>query len=762
MAWRDDVIKTILFSAIIISIAPPAFGATSTLNCANQGYSPKEINIQLDSTGISGWRFLNPRAPFPVVDFKSTSVPPQKPDSLTWQRCAQEADIIFFNGASGEALSVAIPYSYRLFDRNRLADEIIDQVDQVTSAQGNISDNLRQKIKPLFDASPGRVPVPEQAIKFAAQIRDRHENREKLVSDLANERTRLLEIQQEVEKWMKPPVASASDNETEKESSASLKDGIIRLGALLFEGIDALESSTAQPPLSECPNPTAESQACTFKFTIFDNGTFKIPPTTWVRLVRFSDGVVRFKVSFFDDQIPVSNSEGYLKVRPEVLERPSSTTWSVTASGGYSVVAQSDRKREDGTTNRPFTLEDPYTGKTLDSFSGTGRLELIQTLQEHARARVDPQFKNGALGGDDKSTTFSVPLWTVDVFGLNGVSGRIGNYTMLNPSRGIAINASGEGFQFNWHSLMIGHIVKSESAKKVPDPENKDTSMTLLRVSGAPGFSIFKHIDLFGVYGEKRDTEKTSPYDHYTWGGQLFFASSPGQPEKQSVFSSLSGSVSYYHSERNIRPQSTSGTVLTDGSGSVWLLDSGLTWLRENGADTKALRSLSILLGEGTGDNPDSKHRDESYLGETATFSGFDSLFLGSSFLDNLQDGSPARTPFGKGLANKFYLGLSYTEREVEQINPLWWIARIAQVSDDAKTTATTLKLHWFHLDEPFQNKRDAGFEAGLQWQIEVPAGVKNSLGCSRYFPGSATRRFFLVDPMQCSLQVSLVLQSGP
>jgi hypothetical protein len=147
-----------------------------------------------------------------------------------------------------------------------------------------------------------------------------------------------------------------------------------------------------------------------------------------------------------------------------------------------------------------------------------------------------------------------------------------------------------------------------------------------------------------------------------------------------------------------------------------------------------------------------------------ANFSGFDSLFLGSSFLDNLkdgsvQDGSPGRTPFGKGLANKYYLGLNYTEREIKQINPLWWVARIAQVDNDAKATATSLRAHFFHLDEPFQDKRDAGWEAGLQWQIEVPAGVKHSLGCSRYFPGSATRRFFLVNPMQCSLQVSLVLQ---
>ena len=472
-------------------------------------------------------------------------------------------------------------------------------------------------------------------------------------------------------------------------------------------------------------------------------------------MVRSSDGVVRFRVSFFDDQIPVSNAEGYLKVRPEVLERPSSTTWSVTAGAGYSVAAQSDRKRPENGESRPFTLADPYTGKTVDFFNGSARLELTQTLRERARARVVPQFKNGALGGEDKTRTFSVPLYTIDVFGLNGLSGRFGKYTMLNPSRGIAINASGEGFQYNWHNIMIGHIVNSESGQGVPDEANQDNSVSLLRVSGAPGFSIFKHVDLFGVYGEKKKKQDT-PYDYYTWGGQLFFASSPEEPQPKSTFSSLSGSVSYFHSSRDVGKQGT--TPRTNGSGNVWLLDTGITWLHEGGTDTKALRSLSFLLGAGTGDDPNSPHRDESYLGETASFSGFDSMFLGS-FPSVLQDGSPARLPFGIGLANKFYLGASYVERDFKQINFLWWIAQLFQVAGDAKSPATTLKAHWFHLDEPFQGRRDAGFEAGLQWQIEVPAGVKHSLGCSRYFPGNATRRFFLVEPMQCSLQVSLTLQ---
>ena len=133
-------------------------------------------------------------------------------------------------------------------------------------------------------------------------------------------------------------------------------------------------------------------------------------------------------------------------------------------------------------------------------------------------------------------------------------------------------------------------------------------------------------------------------------------------------------------------------------------------------------------------------------------------MFL-SSFASNIQDGSPARSPVGEGLANKAYVGASYVERAFKQINLLWWLARAMQVEGDVKSSATTLRAHWFRLDEPFQAKHDAGYEIGLQWQIQVPEGVTSTLGCSRYLPGSATRGFFSVKPMSCAAQISLILQ---
>ena len=62
--------RIILVLISVIYFPGLALGAILEENCRSN-YSSKDINIQLDSTGISGWRFLNPRAPFAVVDFKS-------------------------------------------------------------------------------------------------------------------------------------------------------------------------------------------------------------------------------------------------------------------------------------------------------------------------------------------------------------------------------------------------------------------------------------------------------------------------------------------------------------------------------------------------------------------------------------------------------------------------------------------------------------------------------------------------------------------
>ena len=205
---------------------------------------------------------------------------------MSWQACAQTAKVTFFNSSSGEALSVAISYSYRRFDRNRIADGISDQAEQVASAQSGVSKDLKQKIV-NFDATPDRArkPIPEQATRLALGLRNRDSNRSELTDDLANERARIIEVQREVEKWMKVPPSSAS--EEERKAAVFLNDGLIRLGAFLFDGISALELVSEQPPLSECPDPTSEAQVCAFKFTIFDNGTFQIPPAIWRQFGSF-------------------------------------------------------------------------------------------------------------------------------------------------------------------------------------------------------------------------------------------------------------------------------------------------------------------------------------------------------------------------------------------------------------------------------------------------------------------------------------------
>jgi len=773
------MIKKLAVAVAVMAALPAA--AWCQTEC-KPPYKLKHVLVQLDSTGISGWRFLNSRRPFAVVD-------PEEPDegkAVLWEECAQKADVTFTNSASGQSLIVTLPYTYRRVDARVAAIAIEAQLVEMlqaiataapkTPAPGDAASLeavVTDALKPPPDDKGGLVELTrfatlklrriggelvneaqEQTLQQAAESADKAQQAtEKVRPVLIRAIARSAILRQKLAAWTK---ANPAADPTVRDAAKTLDEELQRLEAWLQEGLGVIESGSERPPLSECSDPTAESQTCRYQFTLFDNSSFTVPPDTWKRLVRFSDGTVRFSVRFFDEQFPASNTDGYLRVRTKVRERPSVTAWSLNSSVGYSLKPQSPRKRPENDESRPFTLADPYTGRVLDGFNGSARLELIQTLSERAKARVNAQFKEGALGEKDDTRTLTVPLYTVDVFGLNAASLRFGKYAMFQPARRIAINAVGEGFQLNVHNLSIGHIVTLESATGVQDDANQDSDVTVMRLSGAPGFSIFKHVDVFGLYGEKRRKKDTS-YDYNTLGAQFFFANSPSDPQKDKTFTSFSGSVSYFHSDRDV---GTAGTpVVVDGTGSVWLIDAGVTWLREAGASTKSLRTLGVLLGAGTGDDPKTTDKDESYLGETAGgFSGYESMFL-SAFPSTLQDGTPARLPIGKGLANKSYVGINYVERAFKQVNLLWWLARAMQVEADVRSPATILRAHWFRLDQPFQEKQDAGFEAGLQWQIQVPEGVTTTLGCSRYYPGSATRRFFLVEPMSCSGQVTLTLQ---
>src|SRR6185295_239503 len=117
----------------------------------------------------------------------------------------------------------------------------------------------------------------------------------------------------------------------------------------------------------------------------FDNATIRVPDDVWKRLVRFSEGVVRFSVKFLDDQqIPISNSDGFLRVRQKFQERPSSSNWSVTAGVGYSVNAEVSRKRPENGEVRPITLDDPYTGGTTNTFDGSAKFDFSQSFRDRA------------------------------------------------------------------------------------------------------------------------------------------------------------------------------------------------------------------------------------------------------------------------------------------------------------------------------------------------------------------------------------------
>lgn len=492
---------------------------------------------------------------------------------------------------------------------------------------------------------------------------------------------------------------------------------------------------------------TEDGERCTLKISVDPNLPREVQ--TAVIAPEGSDEVTVLKVNFFDVVDTPTNQVGYMRrtagasdVRITPLE-PVNVVGAISGVVDPLVAAELPDPADPTKTVRKSMIDSdhPYDGTQGNHMVASGKVELAYAMGTRADGRLTLVFKDGDLGTaeDDKANKLSATSYLFNVYALSGLALRYGKTVFAQPSNRIAVREAGEGFQLGVQRFSLTHIVKRESVDFIVDADNEDHRVWIGQMINAPFGQnpFFRRYSLLALYGEDDEPNKERTYT--TYGGELFFGS---------IAADLGGSLAAYLSRNN----SKNPALLSKGEGGVALLTITKALGKTMGQDgrERIRRSLTLLAGAGTGDDP-STAENESYIGETAGFSG-DSIFLSRLARPLLEGGVPNVLP---GLANKRYLGLQLNDNG---FSLLAWIGRhLLQIPDqDIKARSTKLSLHDYRFREAVQGSADAGREIDLEFLVESPQGVRVTLGGGYFFPGDALKGLVLEDTWSVTAKVSI------
>lgn len=511
--------------------------------------------------------------------------------------------------------------------------------------------------------------------------------------------------------------------------------------------------------------------SCTPKIVVLPNIAQTVPGAL---LDLLDKGTATFTVTFENSADIPANSTGYLQTAAVYQEPADSTKWQLAAQIGAFWDPDTGKKAE----MRLFTADMPFDNKQLQHFVGVGNFKLDQRLGNRAAATATLGFKKGDLGESDSSNPVKVPEYTIKLYGNNGLQLVFGKYTLASPSDGISVNAIGEGVELRINSLSFGHLVKRESADGEADRFNRDNRLYIAQVKNfslasrdlPAAFGIFRTASLIGLYGSEKNAplvvpaetpvplpldldhctqpkdgsiKLCYPYHYWTLGGELAFT--PLQPRPKW---GLSGTLALYHNQRDLGQSAAerTGDRVRDGRGTTGLFKLSYVNLTDNPDPQKRARfTLGTQVGYGSRDNPQDKV-DHGYVGESTAFAP-DQIFL-SRFAGNIGElggptGKEHLVTVGPGLSNKTYINLNGT---LNTWSLLALIANLFGITETPTSQSTTLKLHYYHFNEPRFDSHDAGSEADLSFLIEVPKGVTATLDFGYFRPGNALQPIFSRD----------------
>jgi hypothetical protein len=538
---------------------------------------------------------------------------------------------------SAEELAVAsraiellstIPSPARM-DNNQVKQEI----DDVASYTGKALDDLTPT---RFSGTPGAFPT--YSASSAALI----------------ERQALAELGQRLERLKSAVLA------------IPLKQKRIR-----FDNETADRYFVVTFPLERCPSPLPSPEESVISFTEKDGscaGTVSISPRAYVDIdasvVDMAPRkVLQFNVDFFDQTDDPTNSTGFISLTPIDPADPKSQPPDKSVFG---IVAGLNGKDEPFVRKPTDDDTSLFTGRQKNHFAGSGRLDSSFSYGNRANAKLSLTYKSGDFGGDETTDKIDASQYQINVFGINGILLTYGKTKFAAPSNQIAVLEQGQGFRVAWRNLSIARILKNERTN--PEGVDQDRDSSIFQWTPiALNLGILRSASLTVVRGRERledsgtDSEgnsvkpPVSPFVYETYGGEVLLTE-PLRSRVTGAGNAFTGSLAFYYSERRSKARLT---TLSDGRGYVGLgtVSRPFAWQVDPASPLKRKprRVATLLAGYGRGDDPKTPEVDESYIGETGTFSR-DVLFIGNIF------SSSNSTYVGRGLSNKQYVGLQLTD----------------------------------------------------------------------------------------------------
>lgn len=402
-----------------------------------------------------------------------------------------------------------------------------------------------------------------------------------------------------------------------------------------------------------------------------------------------------------------------------------------------------------------------YTGKYARHYTGLARIELSRALGSRADFNAVVNYRTSDLGVDDGNVV-KLSEYGVNVYGLNALSLRFGRTTWANPAGGIAIFEKGDGYRFAYKYFSLAHIIKRESDKPPANHDNDDHRSIVgqmkalpIRFSNTPLLRGVKLADVTAVYGEDKRTHK-----YRTYGGELFYAYTNlgcdrkakgltgdekeealaecmlplDEGEKRRNWGTIAGSLGAFMSTKH----STVSTFTGPRHGEGWVGLATATWTpttQLNAAGvTEAVRSYQLQFGKGSSDDPDTPDTREDYIGESGAFSA--GTLLMSTFQSKID--AKDRVIIGPSLANKTMIGAQVVWNTW---SPLLLLAQAFNVAGDVVGRSMTIRVRQYTFGRPQYegvSGRDAVREYSTEFLIEVPRGVKVTLGGSYMQSGKA------------------------
>jgi len=698
----------------------------------DQGIELKtRIAIPLDNTGIARSDALNPRRPYPLV----------QPDKLVadgQDSCYNHLDKITLTFANRTDRYFGVQLSLNLKSGELLMDAY-------------------QRLEQLLKA-----PLPDGCRKALSQLDSLPAESSKLSDQLENQ----------CRNYRFPSSESEFTREKLRGFLVDLDQAIAALREL------PTWSGKNLPDLCK-PDASARVIHCTPKLIVPPEGAQRV---TGAILNLLDKGTATFTVTFENSADIPSNSTGYLQTAETSTEAPDSTKWQLSAQIGSAWDPDTGKKAE----KKTFDTNSPFQGDRLQHFSGVGNFKVSQRLGNRATASATLGFKKGDLGEKDTTQQVTVPEYMVDFYGLSDLQLVFGKYTLAKPSDAVAVNVTGEGFELRLpRSFSLGYLVKRESAFGEADRQNRDNSLALAQLkngafSATTGIGKFLRTgSLIALYGREgsaaldvpvgslpldkdhcpqKDSSGTAStqqacyaYHYWTVGGEVAFSAAQDKtsapPDK-----TFAGTLALYYSERKLDRFATvdTGNRVRDGRGYVGLFKP--TYLRFK--HDKLQYTVGAQLGYGSGGKATDRI-DRGYLGESTAFAP-DQIFL-NGFAGHVSDGG---NPTGKqalapGLSNKSYLALVWTS---PQFSLLEYLVKALQMNEAPASKSTTLKLNWYRFNQSAFASHDAGFEADLEFSVEIPKGITTTIDMGYFRPGEALRSVILKDVWAISASVKATI----